>query len=316
MSGSDPRPEIFARFQAKNLEVKPHAGVVFVCGGKTDVKSIHPVSLRDALLREICKDESRLPPVLMAEHFKDWSEDGVYSDLLTFEQHLAELSSVIVLALESEGALAELGLFTAIEEFQEKVLVFVASAFYEQKSFIRLGPIKFLQDVRKNRPCVDDWMPAPTGGAPKFCPRTATELAAEYVDEIAGRAKPGTVRRQFDSGSWLHKAVLVRELLTLLVALPLREIADYAEKAGVIIPERELKQILYCLEKTDQVVRVERGLQTFYRATSSESRLAVKGGSASFDRGRLVASVSEYYKHTDKRRYRLIRQSIEKDVAP
>ncbi len=57
--------------------------------------------------------------VRIAEHYKDWSHDSIYRDLVSFERHVAELSSVIVLVLESPGSIADLGLFSVIDEFKK-----------------------------------------------------------------------------------------------------------------------------------------------------------------------------------------------------
>jgi hypothetical protein len=71
---------------------------------------IEPVSIRDAMFRELAKDSAVEKRIRVAEHYKDWSHDSIYQDLVSFERHLAELSSVIVLVLESSGSIAELGL--------------------------------------------------------------------------------------------------------------------------------------------------------------------------------------------------------------
>ncbi|MHB8565222.1 MAG: retron St85 family effector protein, partial [Acidiferrobacteraceae bacterium] len=102
--------------------MKPYEGFIFLCGGPANVREPRPVSVRDAIYRELAKSDDIGRRIRVAEHYKDWAHDSIYRDLVSFEKHLAELSSVIVLVLESPGALAELGLFSAIDEFREKLL--------------------------------------------------------------------------------------------------------------------------------------------------------------------------------------------------
>jgi hypothetical protein len=112
------REELFAKIDLQASRLKPYEGFIFLCGGQTDVLSHEPVSIRDAMCRELAKDSVVKKRIRVAEHYKDWSHDSIYQDLVSFERHLAELSSVIVLVLESSGSIAELGLFSVVEEFQ------------------------------------------------------------------------------------------------------------------------------------------------------------------------------------------------------
>src|SRR5688572_25745964 len=122
---SDLRASLPSKISLDDSHVKPYEGFIFLCGGPADIKSTLPVSLRDAVYRELAKNDTDERRIRMAEHYKDWAHDSVYHDLVLFERHLAELSSVIVLMVESPGAIAELGLFSAVDEVRDKLLVFI-----------------------------------------------------------------------------------------------------------------------------------------------------------------------------------------------
>lgn len=57
--------------------------------------------------------------LVLVEEFKDWLHDSIYPDLLTFESDLAETASLVVISLESPGALAELGSFSVNEKIKK-----------------------------------------------------------------------------------------------------------------------------------------------------------------------------------------------------
>lgn len=71
------------------------------------------------------------------------------ADLLSYEQFLASNSHVIVIICESAGSLVELGAFTNNEYTVDKVIAAVDKKLAKHKSFIMLGPIKYLKKRNK-----------------------------------------------------------------------------------------------------------------------------------------------------------------------
>lgn len=67
-------------------------------------------------------------------------------DLLTLENILAESVSIIIICLESPGAIAELGAFVNHSQLRERILVVADEKRKKDKSFIRMGPIRLLEN--------------------------------------------------------------------------------------------------------------------------------------------------------------------------
>lgn len=65
-------------------------------------------------------------------------------DLLSLENLLARSVHVVVMVLESIGAIAELGAFSNHPDLQNRLIVLVDKKYQQSKSFISLGPIRFL----------------------------------------------------------------------------------------------------------------------------------------------------------------------------
>ncbi|OEH92566.1 retron St85 family effector protein [Bacillus solimangrovi] len=68
-----------------------------------------------------------------------------YHDLLTLENLLAESVDAVVMCVESPGSFTELGAFSNHEQLKNKLVVYLNSKYKKDKSFINLGPAKFLK---------------------------------------------------------------------------------------------------------------------------------------------------------------------------
>jgi hypothetical protein len=256
------RDELFERIDLKASRLKPYEGFIFLCGGPTDIRSLEPLSIRDAVYRELAKNGAVEKRIRVAEDYKDWSHESIYQDLVSFERHLAELSSVIVLILESPGSIAELGLFSVVEEFQKKLLVFIETDHYKTSSFIKLGPIDYLEKVHGNTAECHRWVTNEYGN--RFDAKAAAELQPELAEAVLTRVKKPANEHSFRPASWLDTALLICDFLNLCSALTLREIRRILEQLAHPKPEAELRQYLFLLEKVGLIAVEPKGDQRFY----------------------------------------------------
>lgn len=65
-----------------------------------------------------------------------------YKDLLDFESNIAQICELVMLFSESAGSLCELGAFSMDAEISRKLLTVIQRRYYDQESFITLGPLK------------------------------------------------------------------------------------------------------------------------------------------------------------------------------
>lgn len=137
--------KIFCRIEEQYI-------IVFLCGGaSTKLKK----SLRDRMRVLLEKDKGRYFWQLPIKVF--YPEDLLIdvlnktknADLLSYEQFLANNSHIIAIICESAGSLVELGAFTNNEYTVNKVIAAVDKKRTKDKSFIMLGPIKFLRKKNK-----------------------------------------------------------------------------------------------------------------------------------------------------------------------
>lgn len=286
-------------------KLKPYEGFIFLCGGPTDIKSHNPISIRDAIYRELAKDPDVEAKIRVAEHYKDWSHDSIYGDLLSFERHLAELSSVIVLALESPGSIAELGLFSVIDEFQEKLLVFMETSHYQSESFIKLGPVNYLEKVHGNNANCQRWLKA-VGDKFEFDPEAAVEIQQELAEAILERTKKTTKERIYKQERWLDNALLICDFLNITAALTIRELKELFRAFEIEKSESELRQTLYLLEKVGLLKMEPKGDQRFYVGIEPRQFFSFSLRNGPFDLMRYRMDLMRDYQRHDKRRLHAI----------
>lgn len=140
--------EIYQQIYCKFRE---QYNVVFLCGGASNRGY---KSLRDKV-RTLLENEKK---TLWYKPFKIFYPEDLLievlnktkdADLLSYEQFLANNSHVIVIICESAGSLVELGAFTNNEYTVDKVIAAVDKNLAKHKSFIMLGPIKYLKKRNK-----------------------------------------------------------------------------------------------------------------------------------------------------------------------
>lgn len=122
--------------------------VVFLCGGASNYRD---KSLRDKT-RPLLEDLKNMhikvfyPEDLLIDVLNQTKD----ADLLNYEQLLAENSHVICIICESPGSLVELGAFTNNSYTVGKVIAAIDKNRVKDKSFIMLGPIRYLSKLDKN----------------------------------------------------------------------------------------------------------------------------------------------------------------------
>lgn len=72
-------------------------------------------------------------------------------NLLTLENLLAESVDAVVMCIESEGSIAELGAFSNFDKLKDKLIVYMNIKYKRENSFINIGPVKFLELNTKSK---------------------------------------------------------------------------------------------------------------------------------------------------------------------
>lgn len=309
--GSDPREDFLARIDFSDTRVRSFRGFLFLCGGQHDASIYEPLlSARHVIYHELVSGRhsdlaSRLK---LAEDIQDWFRDGKYSDLVTFEEHLAGLSSVILLVVESPGSIAELGAFAVTPAINSRLIALIDEQHFEAESFIRLGPINRLENDTQRKVLVHDWHDVDLSGrrSPAFAklvPDVSNILAdvrallrEQDREQVYRRGEPG------------HAMILICELCDLFGALSHQDISRYMSMADPGIANEKIDQYLFLLDKCGILQIKAKGQGRYYHCPEWTSHITFAfSDSRRVDRDRLRVDVVEYYKQHLKSRADVIR---------
>lgn len=131
--------EFFLKMQKGTLDI-------FLCGGASTKKD---VSTRDKLKKAL-EAVNSFRILYPEDLFMDVLNLNKDHNLLFLEQILANNCDCICIVCESMGSLVELGAFTNNLETFPKVIALIQARYKNQKSFIMLGPIKYIQTNNKD----------------------------------------------------------------------------------------------------------------------------------------------------------------------
>ena len=309
----DPRDTFLTALQYSNTEILHHQGFIFLCGGKTDENNGKYVSARGHILNKISLSNPDLANhIELAEDIKDWWRSDRYTDLITFESDIAELSGQIVIFLESPGAIAELGSFSQIASIQRKLLIFVDEQHSNIDSFIQLGPVKYLEEHFDGSVYYFRWI-----NHDNPFQILDQELIQDCDDEIIDIINSGFDTRNhaegYDPAITRHQMLITADLIDIMFALTITEIIEYLKQFEITINKSRLKQYLFVLEYFDLIDIVKRGSSYFYVSNSLQI-FAEYYSDKKIDRQRLKFDILNFYrnKRTEERRYRVIRNQLTK----
>jgi hypothetical protein len=250
----------FSMLEFEKFKVNMFPPKIFVCGGSVDTGKLIPQSLRERIKNHLYDNNRELfNALVMAESFVDYFKDGAYSNLLQFEDDIANISTLIIICLESAGSLVEFGMFCNKKEVQDKLLVYVSSEEVATKnSFIFLGP---LQDLKNRSIANVATYPFPSPDIPQY---DEIELV---IHDLENRLDSVRKHNSFDSENSGHLALLIYEIITLAEPIKLTEI-----KLALIhlrfddITTKDITRLLYLLEKLSLIGEEEYSTVPYYYA--------------------------------------------------
>jgi hypothetical protein len=241
----------------------PHR--IWLFGGQfADDSASSPRSLRDAFYRSCHqRPHSWIADIARPEDYPDWLAFSGYEDLLLFERDAGFLSRAVVLFVESEGAIAELGAFALDEQLHKKLFVVISRKYREppfRQSFLNLGPLKRIESSK---------------GHDENAPSGICVIEAEKPSEITD-AELDLIFRTLDE--WLtldhaserfrkdnptHRLLLIADLVDVLQVLSERQLIDALKHFGVDLDRTEVRKSAQLLDLMGLVRLSERGNEKF-----------------------------------------------------
>lgn len=274
--------------------------IVLICGGGVPQKE-HP-DLPDPPVRSIRHRIVNSFPsyeLFRPEEIGDWHADGVFKNLIDFESDLASICSLVVVVLESAGAIAEIGAFSQLADFSKRLVAIVPEAYVNDVSFINLGVLRHLRDGHESSVKCYPW--------DLHSPADANDrVIADMIEDINIELNSLQKSQALNVDSEAHLIILIYELSRIFIAIKEVEILDAIKALGGSLKKDNLKRKLFLLQRLGFLKKISYSDAVFYAAVNSKFhsvRFGLKSKSA-FNPVRIRLDVLEYYKATPQERNR------------
>ncbi len=291
MTDKDPREEYLRSVELTRSRIQYSPPIVFLFGGSTEGNP--PQSVRGQLYNYLLVNKpSVFSCLVMPENFPDWLNDSVYPDLLTFEEDLAQTSTLVIIAVESPGSIAELGAFSVNDDLKNKVVILMSDHHHDQKSFITLGPVRQLKELNVYTFPYDPLNAVATINPHLPAVANALEEAIENSDKS----------QLFSNKRDGHVALLIYELVRIFHVLKIEEIRGYLKLLAAPRKRKVVQRLLFLLQKLDLVKKRRYLNLDYYFTEKTEQRLqfTVSAGAAPFDPLAASLGTSDFYRQSAK----------------
>lgn len=242
--------------------------LIFLCGGA--IRTLVPESLRERILNHLDDhDDDLFQSCVIAERFSDYFRDGAYTNLMQFEEDIANISTLITICLESPGSLVEFGMFCNHPNIARKLLAIAPTEQTQTAdSFIYLGPLTSLRSIDTQSVIIYPW---PTPGN-----------AYEHIDMVVAdlKARLGSMRKteSFNEDNSGHIALLIHDIIAIAEPIKAQEIEWALAVMNINSPsERDIARLLYLLGKMN-LVRCEEYSHVKYYFTAKKEVKRIKFG--------------------------------------
>lgn len=285
--------------------------LIFLCGGPINKTHEEPSSARAFFLKYI---EHKFPEIrkqiILADQMKDWFEEKLYKDLINFEEDISSLSSLTILFVESPGSFTELGVFSKKSHTKESCLfVIVESDRASERSFITLGPIKYIEKIAEDLGYKGiyayKWE---TNGSSKLEDDDAHDLVENIREHLSKLNKASQLDLKNNKG---HLLLLIVDLIYVSTICRESEIIDLLNKLGITHKDAEIARYLYVLEKLKLICKHKYSHNTYYLPSPTQDKVFIKH---SFQEGvrtrdilRWKHIIQESYQDMDPRKVKALR---------
>lgn len=241
-------PSVFRLYQDLDLDgihVRRPQKFIFFCGGVFGENNLKPKSLRQYLLKtkEI---EKNLPArIILAEAANQLYRDTEFGDLISFEEEIAVISSLVLVIAESAGSLAELGAFATSDQIRPSLSVIMRSDYFDQNSFVRYGPVEKLRIEDDRRVGSFPWR---TNSSEHVILSSLRGHNRSILRFIKAQLDIKPEEFLYNSNDRYKLFLIILWILHLSRAISITEIEAYIEGLGINISRKDLKNKLFCLK--------------------------------------------------------------------
>ena len=225
---------------------------IFFCGGATSENARDACSMRHYLLNERKIGRRLKADVVLAETANQLYRDTTYQDLITFEEDIAKISTIVLVIAESAGSLAELGAFASNKTLSRTLTILMQEKYADAESFIRFGPVERIKNDDNDRVAFFPWRMHKNSKIVKSSASPHITSIIEFVNDRLSKVPTTTTLSANDD---LRDFVILYWILFLSLAIPLGKLTSYASNMIGHLDDRAVRRKLYCMQLAGWVDR-------------------------------------------------------------
>lgn len=238
---------------------------MFLCGGIIAEEKMHPQTLRDYLYRTKHFSSRLKGEVVLAETARKLFTSTKYRDLISFEEDIARIASLVLVIPESPGSLAELGAFATNDVIRRALRVIIQTQYENDQSFIRLGPIQHIM-TRQGRNFVGIY-PWRVDGSHRIVRRTISPHYDSVVDFINNHLETTPSSTYFHRAADLQIFYVIYWIINILVAVSLSVLISCVSSLLPGVRKSDIANKLYCMVIAGWIHKIPYSHTDYYCAT-------------------------------------------------
>lgn len=256
--------DLVSRLDRESLRVEKPSHVVFLCGGviASDADQIAALSLRDYIFRHR-KIQSRLKGrIVLAEAAQQLYLNTRYPDLITFEEDIARIASLVLVITESPGSLAELGAFASEPFIRDALRVIISEDHFEQESFVRYGPVKRIENIDRSRIATFPWKRHKSNGnIVKESARQHFFEIVKYINDRIDETEKTKLYRNLGDSKIFYDIIWI---LSIFEAIPPQQLYDCVKIIHPDVDDSDIRNKLFTLRICEWVDVLSYSNRDFY----------------------------------------------------
>lgn len=236
---------LFEDLNKEKLRVVRPSKPIFLCGGIIPVPKINrPPSLRDYIYRNFKTTSPIEGEIILAEQANQLYRDSKYRDLITFEEDIAHIASIILVIAESPGSLAELGAFASNDIIRKKLRIILKEEHANEESFVRYGPVERIKRDSDDYVGIYPWRTNKRG---RLILESARPHKREMLKFIIDQLSAVPKSELFSNLGAAEKFFLVYWIIFVCYAISHQQLYRIIKKVKPELEEREIRNVLFCL---------------------------------------------------------------------
>jgi hypothetical protein len=301
--------EFFQSIDFSDLRVTRPRRFIFLCGGIIDPDTERSPSARESFLRSLVhRSRFESHEIVLAEQIDTFYPDSPYKNLIKFEIDIALISDSVVLFSEGFGSLAELGAFSQIDPIADRMMVIVQSCHYGNKSFIRDGPIRHLEERDSKSVQVFGWNTVNDEGVLRLDEESFGLQIEDIKAAVRNRLTEMPDMMTLKVTDFGHKIIMATATCDVLGAATFEEVTMALTSLEIESSRDEVRRMLFCARAVGWLVLEQRGHTKFYLPNFERAPCNFSYGPAAphKDTMRWKRDIRAYWKENDRLRWRLI----------